>query len=85
MKFIGHPLFNDAMYGGDKIRKGTQFAKYKSFISNCFNMLPRQALHAKSLGFVHPVTKEKMFFETPLPPDFAGVLAKWEHYVTYET
>jgi 23S rRNA pseudouridine1911/1915/1917 synthase len=84
MKYLGHPLFNDAMYGGDKIRKGTQFAKYRSFISNCFNMMPRQALHAMSLGFVHPVTKEKMYFETPLPKDFAGVLEKWEHYVTYE-
>ena len=80
-KFLGHPLFNDAMYGGDKIRKGTQFAKYKSFISNCFEAMPRQALHAKSLGFVHPITKENLYFEAPLPADFSTVLAKWDHYV----
>ncbi len=80
-KFLGHPLFNDAMYGGDKIRKGTQFAKYKSFISNCFDAMPRQALHAKSLGFVHPITNENLYFEAPIPSDFATVLEKWEHYV----
>ncbi|ERM82463.1 ribosomal large subunit pseudouridine synthase D [Rhodonellum psychrophilum GCM71 = DSM 17998] len=84
MRYIGHPLFNDAMYGGDKIRKGTQFSKYKSFVHNCFAMIPRQALHAMSLGFVHPFTKEKMYFEAPLPADFAQVLEKWENYVTYE-
>ena len=84
MKFIGHPLFNDAMYGGDKIRKGTQFAKYKSFVHNCFELMPRQALHAMSLGFVHPVTKEKLYFEAPLPMDFRSVLAKWEDYVNFE-
>jgi 23S rRNA pseudouridine1911/1915/1917 synthase len=80
-KFLGHPLFNDAMYGGDKIRKGTQFAKYKSFISNCFDAMPRQALHAKSLGFVHPITKQNLYFEAPLPADFSTVLQKWEQYV----
>lgn len=84
MKFLGHPLFNDAMYGGDKIRKGTQFAKYKTFVQNCFNLMPRQALHAMSLGFVHPVTKKRLYFETPLPEDFAAVLDKWENYVKYE-
>lgn len=84
MRYLGHPLFNDAMYGGDKIRKGTQFSKYKSFVHNCFAMIPRQALHAMSLGFVHPATKEKMYFEAPLPTDFAQVLEKWENYVTYE-
>lgn len=84
MKFIGHPLFNDAMYGGDKIRKGTQYAKYKTFIQNCFNLIPRQALHAKSLGFIHPITKERLYFEAPLPPDFSGALDKWRAYVTYE-
>jgi 23S rRNA pseudouridine1911/1915/1917 synthase len=83
-KFLGHPLFNDAMYGGDKIRKGTQFAKYKSFIQNCFDAMPRQALHAKSLGFEHPVTKERLFFEAALPMDFLTVLEKWENYVQYE-
>lgn len=81
MKFLGHPLFNDAMYGGDKIRRGTQFAKYKTFIHNCFELLPRQALHAKSLGFVHPISKEKMYFEAEPPQDFASVLDKWEKYV----
>ncbi len=84
MKFIGHPLFNDAMYGGDKIRKGTQFAKYKSFVQNCFERMPRQALHAMSLGFIHPVSKEKLYFEAPLPLDFQSVLAKWEDYVNFE-
>ncbi|WP_439473388.1 RluA family pseudouridine synthase [Algoriphagus formosus] len=84
MKYLGHPLFSDAMYGGDKIRKGTQFSKYKSFVENCFQIMPRQALHAKSLGFKHPRTGENMYFEAPLPEDFSAVLAKWEHYVQYE-
>ncbi|AMQ55103.1 RluA family pseudouridine synthase [Algoriphagus sanaruensis] len=84
MKFLGHPLFNDAMYGGDKIRKGTQFAKYKTFVANCFELMPRQALHAMSLGFIHPMTKEKMYFESPLPQDFLAVLEKWESYVQHE-
>ncbi|GMQ31163.1 RluA family pseudouridine synthase [Algoriphagus confluentis] len=84
MRYLGHPLFNDAMYGGDKIRKGTQFAKYKSFVQNCFDLMPRQALHAMSLGFIHPVTLEKLYFEAPLPPDFSGVLEKWENYVQFE-
>src|SRR5690554_3272217 len=83
MKYLGHPLFNDALYGGDIIRKGTQFAKYKSFIKNCFDVLPRQALHAQSLGFVHPITKEQMYFESPLPADMQEVLEKWENYVTF--
>jgi 23S rRNA pseudouridine1911/1915/1917 synthase len=84
MKYIGHPLFNDAMYGGDKIRKGTQFAKYKAFVQNCFDLMPRQALHAMSLGFIHPITKEKLYFEAPLSDDFRSVLDKWEHYVNFE-
>lgn len=84
MRYLGHPLFNDAMYGGDKIRKGTQFAKYKAFIQNCFDLMPRQALHAMSLGFVHPVTQEKLYFEAPLPADFSAVLEKWEAYVQFE-
>lgn len=83
MKYLGHPLFNDALYGGDIVRKGTQFAKYKTFIKNCFELLPRQALHAKSLGFIHPVSRELMEFETDLPEDMAVVLQKWESYVTY--
>ena len=80
MRFIGHPLFNDARYGGDQILKGTTFSKYKQFINNCYKILPRQALHARSLGFVHPVTNKKMYFETPLPPDMTEVVEKWRHY-----
>lgn len=83
MKHIGHPLFNDATYGGDKILKGTKFSKYKSFVDNCFKIIPRQALHARSLGFIHPITQEKMYFESELPEDFRDVLDKWERYVQY--
>jgi 23S rRNA pseudouridine1911/1915/1917 synthase len=83
MKYIGHPLFGDKTYGGDKVMKGTQFSKYKSFVDNCFKILPRQALHAKSLGFIHPITKKKMYFESELPEDFQEVLEKWENYVQY--
>ncbi|ELR73653.1 Ribosomal large subunit pseudouridine synthase D [Fulvivirga imtechensis AK7] len=83
MKHLGHPLFNDATYGGDKVLKGTQFSKYKSFVDNCFKIIPRQALHAKSLGFVHPVKKEFMQFDSELPADFEAVLEKWRHYVQY--
>lgn len=83
MKHLGHPLFNDAMYGGDQIRKGTQFSKYKQFIKNCFELIPRQALHAQSLGFVHPTTKKFLHFETPLPVDLSEVLEKWENYVNF--
>lgn len=82
-KYIGNPLFNDAMYGGDKVLKGTVFSKYKTFVENCFKILPRQALHAQSLGFVHPRTGKEMFFETELPEDFQQALDKWEHYVQY--
>ncbi|EON75682.1 Ribosomal large subunit pseudouridine synthase D [Lunatimonas lonarensis] len=81
MKYAGHPLFNDSPYGGDKIRKGTQFSKYKAFVQNCFKILPRQALHARSLGFVHPVSGEKMFFEAPIPRDMSEAIDKWEEYV----
>ncbi|HEY0743622.1 MAG TPA: RluA family pseudouridine synthase [Chryseosolibacter sp.] len=83
MKHIGHTLFNDAMYGGDQIQKGTVFAKYKQFVDNCFKIIPRQALHAKTLGFKHPATKEWMQFDSELPADFVEVLDKWEHYVKY--
>jgi len=83
LKHLGHPLFNDAAYGGDKIRKGTQFSKYKLFIQNCFKIIPRQALHAKSLGFVHPKTGQFMHFECPLPQDMEDVLQKWEDYVQH--
>ena len=80
MKYIGHTLFNDFRYGGDAILKGTVYAKYKQFILNCFQIMPRQALHAATLGFEHPFTGEHMFFEQPLPADFAGVLDKWRRY-----
>ncbi len=83
LKYIGHPLFNDALYGGDQILKGTKFSKYKSFVENCFKLMPRQALHARSLGFNHPVSKEFMQFEAELPEDFRAVLEKWEKYVQY--
>lgn len=83
MKHLGHPLFNDATYGGDKILKGTKFSKYKSFVENCFKLMPRQALHAKSLGFTHPVTGKHIQFESELPEDFKAVLEKWDHYVQY--
>ena len=80
MKFLGHPLFNDATYGGDQILKGTTFSKYKQFVQNCFKMMPRQALHAKTLGFVHPISKEKIEFDSDLPEDFSAVLNKWRSY-----
>lgn len=80
MQYIGHPLFNDHTYGGDKIVKGTVFTKYRQFVENCFEMCPRHALHAQQLGFVHPVTKEKMNFETPLPDDIKNVIDKWRRY-----
>jgi len=83
MKYLGHPIFNDPTYGGDKIMKGTVFSKYKSFVENCFKCLTGQALHAATLGFVHPVTKEKVFYEAPLPSDFEEVLEKWRRYVQY--
>lgn len=80
MKYIGHPLFNDDTYGGDKILKGTTFSKYKTFIENCFAICPRHALHAKSLGFVHPTTGKEMFFDSELPADMQALLAKWKVY-----
>jgi len=80
-KYIGHPLFNDERYGGNMILKGTTFTKYKQFVQNCFKIIPRQALHAKSLGFVHPSTKKAMFFESELPEDISQVILKWENYV----
>ncbi|WP_291720829.1 RluA family pseudouridine synthase [Bernardetia sp.] len=83
MKHIGHPLFGDPMYGGNKILQGSVFSKYKAFVENCFEILPRQALHAKSLGFEHPTTKEWMQFDTELPDDILQVLEKWENYVKY--
>ena len=81
MKYIGHPLFNDAAYGGDRILKGTVFSKYKAFVQNCFKILPRQALHARSLGFVHPATGKFMRFDSELPDDFKQLIDKWTNYV----
>ena len=80
-KYLGHPLFNDTRYGGDQILKGTTFSKYRQFIQNCFKLLPRQALHAKSLGFIHPSTGRKMFFDSELPEDMRLVIEKWRGYV----
>lgn len=79
---IGHPLFNDFEYGGDQILKGTTFTKYKQFVQNCFNILPRQALHAKTLGFTHPSTGEYMRFESKLPDDMTQVIEKWKRYLS---
>ncbi|MEG0807391.1 MAG: RluA family pseudouridine synthase [Alistipes sp.] len=81
MAWQGHPLFNDERYGGDRILKGTTFAKYKQFIENCFTILPRHALHAQMLGFEHPTTHAHVSFESELPADFKALLAKWEGYV----
>lgn len=80
MKHIGHILFNDDVYGGDEILRGTQFNKYSQFVKNCFKLCPRQALHARTLGFVHPVTKEMMYFESELPEDFEKLLSAWRNY-----
>lgn len=80
MKYIGHTLFNDERYGGEKILKGTTFTKYKQFVENAFKVLPRQALHAKTLGFVHPVTGEQMQFDSELPEDMAQCIEKWRSY-----
>ena len=81
MNHIGHPLFNDARYGGSEIRKGTIYAKYRQFIENCFELCPRQALHAKTLGFVHPRTGEMIRFDSPLPDDMTSMIEKWRAYV----
>ncbi len=80
MKHIGHTLFNDERYGGEKILKGTTFTKYKQFVENCFKVLPRQALHARTLGFEHPITKEQMYFETPIPEDMQQCIERWKKY-----
>ena len=79
-KFLGHPLFNDERYGGDKILKGTTFSKYKQFVDNCFKVLPRQALHARTLGFEHPTTGVMMEFESDIPADMTSCLEKWRVY-----
>ncbi len=82
MKHIGHPLFNDERYGGNEILKGTHFSKYKQFVNNCFATCPRQALHARTLGFVHPRTGEEMFFTSELPEDMTDLLDKWRTYIS---
>ncbi len=82
MKHLGHPLFADDTYGGDKIVKGTIYTKYKQFVENCFQLCNRQALHAKTLGFIHPGTGEEVFFESELPSDLSNVIEKWRNYVS---
>ena len=84
LKFIGHTLFNDARYGGEKILKGTSFTKYRQFVDNCFKLLPRQALHAKTLGFIHPKTGEKMQYDSPIPDDFNSAINKWRQYAQHK-
>lgn len=81
MKWKGHTLFQDERYGGNRILKGTIYTKYRQFVENCFEIMPRQALHARSLGFIHPVTGNKLYFESDLPADFSQVLEKWRAYV----
>ncbi|MBQ6072950.1 MAG: RluA family pseudouridine synthase [Bacteroidales bacterium] len=85
MNHIGHPLFNDARYGGDRILKGTLYTKYKQFIDNCFRICPRQALHAKTLGFIHPHTKKEISFDSEIPSDMTALLEKWRRYAGSNT
>jgi len=85
MQYAGHPLFNDALYGGDRILKGTTFSKYRQFIDNCFSEIPRHCLHAKVLGFVHPTTGKELYFDSELPQDMQAVLAKWRNYLKTRT
>ena len=82
MKHIGHTLFNDERYGGDQLLRGTTFAKYRQFVQNCFEICPRQALHAKTLGFVHPRTGQEMFFDTEVPADMTNLIERWRQYVS---
>ena len=84
MQLIGHPLFNDDFYGGDRIVKGTVFTKYKQFVDNCFALCPRHALHAKELGFIHPVSRKPMHFESDLPDDMNAVIGKWKKYTGHK-
>ncbi len=83
MKYIGHPLFNDEKYDGDRIMKGTIYTKYKQFVTNCYKLLPRFALHARSLGFIHPVSGKKLYFEVDLPDDYKSMIDKWRNYTSY--
>jgi 23S rRNA pseudouridine1911/1915/1917 synthase len=84
MKYIGHPLFNDERYGGDRILKGTTFTKYRQFVENAFKLLPRQALHARTLGFKHPETGKPMFFQAEIPEDMAAAIEKWRQYTRHQ-
>lgn len=81
MKHLGHPLFNDERYGGNRILKGTTYSRYTQFVQNCFEVCPRQALHAKTLGFLHPLTGEEMFFDSELPSDMSTLFDRWREYV----
>ena len=83
MQYIGHPLFNDNEYGGDRILRGTTFSKYKQFVHNCFKILPRQALHAKSLTFIHPNSRQSVSFNSDLPDDMKTVIDRWKQYTRY--
>jgi 23S rRNA pseudouridine1911/1915/1917 synthase len=80
MQHIGHPLFNDDTYGGDRIVKGTVYTKYKQFVENCFQICKRQALHAKTLGFTHPTSRKEVFFNSELADDMQEVIEKWRKY-----
>jgi 23S rRNA pseudouridine1911/1915/1917 synthase len=84
-KYIGHPIFNDEEYGGNAILKGTTFTKYKQFVQNCFKICDRQALHAKSLGFAHPITKKEMFFDSALAEDMQQLIEKWRKYAIHQS
>ncbi len=84
MRHIGHPLFSDTEYGGDQIIKGTTFTKYKQFVTNCFKICPRQALHARSIGFIHPTKGEKMLFDSNLPQDMDSLILKWNEYASHK-
>jgi 23S rRNA pseudouridine1911/1915/1917 synthase len=84
MQYIGHPLFNDDTYGGDRIVKGTVFSKYKQFVDNCFALCPRHALHAQQLGFIHPATGKEMLFEAALPTDMDSLINKWRGYIQHK-
>jgi 23S rRNA pseudouridine1911/1915/1917 synthase len=84
LTYAGHPLFNDQRYGGDKILKGTTFSRYRQFVHNCREICPRQALHAKTLGFIHPGSGKEMLFETPLPADMLELIEKWQHYARHK-
>jgi 23S rRNA pseudouridine1911/1915/1917 synthase len=81
MKYLGHPIFNDETYGGNEILKGTTFSKYKQFVNNCFRILPRHALHAKTLGFTHPRTGQTLNLDSDLPEDMSSTLDRWRTYI----